>query len=302
MEKLFNGDLYSCSFTSTSVVVGEHPILIISSNKSLIKNKLQLTGIPLSSNLKNVQNYKNNIVLDGYGLKCPSKLQTEKLVSIEISDIGFYIGHVDDMTEVNQCVKRQLDLDNHNNSIGELMDMMNNSNKDLETLKSKIYSNYYDEKYDETEKLCDEIIKLGREKSQRKYIWIGFFIKSMVNKKNNNIGESLVNIQKAKNYLDLDVSTKEYKSTMWLYASITETTDKDFSIAIYNELATAYKLSFLTVERIACIWNSLRLQGKKNRMKNLLIIIDKMNSWVYPISKNDYIKECRKELFMMGGD
>lgn len=300
MEKLFNGDLYSCSFTSTSIVVGEHPILVISSNKSLIKNKLQVTGIPLSSNLKNVN--KNNIILDGYGLKYPSKLQTEKIVTIEVSDLNFYIGRVDDMTNVNKVIKRQLDLDNHNNSIGELINMMNNSNKDLETLKSKIYTNYYNGKYDETLELCDEIIKLGREKSQRKYIWIGFFIKSMINKKNNNIGESLVSIQKAKNYLDLDVSTKEYKSTMWLYASITESVDKDFSIAIYNELAIAYKLSCLTTERIACIWNILRLKGKKRSMKKLLIIINDMDTWVYPISKSDFIEECRKELFMMGGD
>ena len=296
MKKL-NGDLYSCSFESTNIVEGEHPILIISSNKSLMKNKLQLTGIPLTSNLTRI--LRNNIILEGYGLKLPSKLQVEKIVTIEVADLVSYIGHVDDMTEVNQCVKRQLDLDNHNNSIERMVGLIGNSNKDLETLKSKIYSNYYDEKYDETLELCDKIIKLAREKSQRSFIWIGFYTKSMINKKTNNIDEAIYEISQAKNYLDMDINNKNYKLTMWLYASLIESVDKDFSIVIYKELATSYKLSCLTMERVSCIWNILRLKGKKRSMENLLKIIKNINSWVYPISKSDFIEECKKELSQM---
>lgn len=295
VKKLFRGDIYICSFKGSSIVIGEHPILIISSNKSLMKNKTQITGIPLSSNCSNV--LKNNIILDKKFLKYPSKIQTEKIVTVEIDSLISFVGHVDDMSEINKCIKRQLDLDAHNRNMGDLISIMNNnSNKDLEILKSKIYESYYSKDYSKTEIICDEIIKLGKEKVQRYYIWLGFYVKAMIFTKNNNIEDGLLNIQQAKNYLELNVNNKEYKLTLWSYARLCESTDRELSIRLYSELATSYELAGLIAEKISCIFNVCRLHGDKEGMKELIARTEAMQTWIYIISKEEFIENMKKEL------
>lgn len=296
MEKVFRGDIFVVNLNGgNGLIKGLHPVVVINSVRSIMKADI-LTVLPITSNTSRF--LKSHVLIDGYGLTKRSKVLVEQSVTINKDELKQYIGHVDNtkMVEINKAVTKHLDLDRKNLNVEDMVVMLDNkksSIRDLEILKSKIYTSFLEVEYKNTKELCEELNQKAKVKGDRYYIWYSLYMQSQLNIKSGDINTK--HIEESLKYAD---NNNEIRLSLWSYARLLEGDDKQKSVNIYYKLSKAYREDLSDIERVSVLFNVAKINNNIRAGRRLVAIAKRLdlNKWSYANKKEDYINQLELEL------
>lgn len=115
-KKIQHGDIWMCNLLkrSGSVQCGYRPVFILSNDKNNTFAKT-INIIPLTSKM-NKRNLPVHVSLwnyEEYGLKFPSTLLIEQIMTVSIFDLDSYIGHIEDeeiLKSISNAISIQFQL------------------------------------------------------------------------------------------------------------------------------------------------------------------------------------------------
>ena len=115
-KKIQHGDIWMCNLLKRngSVQYGYRPVFILSNDKNNIFAKT-VNIIPLTSKLnkRNIPVHVNLLDYEQYGLKSPSTLLIEQIMTVSIFDLDSYIGHIEDkeiLKSISNAISIQFQL------------------------------------------------------------------------------------------------------------------------------------------------------------------------------------------------
>ena len=303
-------EIYMCNLKESYkfCISGLHPVIIVSSFKHLLKNDL-VQVLPITSNVKKI--CKSHIDISGFGLDKGSKVQCEQVLTVNREDLTFKIGKVSNvkMYEINNVLKAHLQLDNKfkNLESDDLEEIFFTGVKNMDEqrklniLKSKIKLAYLEEENYKCIELADELILI---KPSNNFLWYGWYSKSLIYMRLNNMELALEYAKKSIKYVsEVDIFSQDYSLSMMALGRCYEGIDNKKSIGIYKTLSHIYRELTDNRLRLSCIFNIAKLSLNPRAMQRLISIVEntKSNSWYFDIDKDKFLENMKLELNAVKG-